>query len=262
MAEQPKMTEFEMALEAAEKAQSSPKASRVHWPAPGAAGSAYPAPPTKTGAKAGAPQLVPAQKPPPGAHTEEKPEEAGAKKPPTALIAAAVALVVIAGIVFLMTKKKGGSAESTVADTTVSEPATASPPAVRPTGGGGGGAAAGAPAAPTASAAPKGSTSAAPKQSSPSTGPAATTPAAPTTPAEPTYVPINANKLGQLNQSIGISYYEAISIIGGEGKLIADGVEPSTGNRVTVYEWPAEGLDGKSVDLKFFNGILNKVAVL
>ena len=105
MADQPKMTEFEMALEAAEKVQSQPKA-KVHWPAPGGAGAAYPSPPK--GARPQQAQPIPGKAP--GAVEKRGGREKS--KPPIALIAVAVVLVLVAAAVFYFMKKGAVASEA------------------------------------------------------------------------------------------------------------------------------------------------------
>lgn len=237
MAEQPKMTEFEMALEAAEKVQTQPKA-KVHWPAPGGAGVAYPSPPR--GAKPQ--QEKPSQDMPPGAHAGK--EEGPAKsKPPMALIAVAVVLVLVAAAVFYFMKKGGGDETPASDETAVEEGAVAAPkpagsPAAAPKP-------AGAPApAPAPSGGPKASTGT----------PAAAQPTEPAPVKEPEVAKVTQPELDQLVQ--GLSYQEVVGIIGGEGVLFTDTVE--NGNRIWVYVWPTEGLKETSVGIVFINGVLDK----
>jgi hypothetical protein len=255
MAEAPKLTEFEQALEAAEREKSGAGArvNRVHWPAPGASGAAYPAPPR--GAKA--PALAPQPLPHKAVGPIEEASEPAKNIPPKVLIIAAVALVVIAGAAFFIMKKgKGGSQNAT---TEVALPAkTPAPTRVTPTPSPTGAApAAGSPAGASVGG-PSGSPAkaAAPPAAKPTT-PA--TPAQPTTPAQPA-VTVTQAEYDQLQT--GLTYAQVVSIIGGDGKVIADGVEPSTGDQVTIYEWAGEGLQSPYVHVKFTNGALSLVTLI
>ena len=252
MAEQPRMTEFEMALEAAEKVQTQPKA-KVHWPAPGASGAAYPSPPK--GAKPQQAQPLPGKLP--GAQIEDK-EERTKSKPPMALIAVVVVLVLVAAAVFFFMKKGGGNSEAPASDeTAVEESATGTPgrtPAAKATPA----KPAGAPAAPAA-AASSGSKSS--SSSKPSSTPAQTQPTEPAPPPqeEPEIAKVAQAELDQLLD--GLSYEQVVAIIGGEGALFSDIVDGS-GRRVLVYAWPTEGLSEKSISLIFINGSLGDVTLV
>lgn len=242
MAEQPRMTEFEMALEAAEKVQTQPKA-KVHWPAPGAAGAAYPSPPK--GARPQQAQPLPGKLP--GA-VEEK-EEQAKSKPPMALIAVAVVLVLVAAGVFYFMKKGGGAEAPASDETAVEEPAAAAPAPGRTP----------APAA----AAPK--PAGAPAAAAPSSRPKPSASPAPAKPAEPQpkpiqeYPKITQGKLDQLVE--GLSYEEAIKVIGGEGKPVTDTINEQ-GEKILVFAWPTEGLGEPFVSISFVNGQLAQVSLV
>lgn len=246
MAEQPKMTEFEMALEAAEKVQTQPKA-KVHWPAPGAAGAAYPSPPK--GAKPQEAQPLPGKLP--GAQIEDT-EERAKSKPPMALIAVAVVLVLVAAAVFYFMKKGGGDNKDLASDSTSAEESAAESAARVPASAAAAAKPAGAPAAPAAAA------SAGSKSSS---KPAAAKPAEPEpqTKKEPEYPKVNQAMLDQLVE--GLSLEQVLGIIGGEGKLLSDNLDES-GKKVLVYSWPTEGFKEPYVGIKFVNGALVKVSMI